>query len=413
MVPTKEQLTKYAKLAVTMGVNIQQGQALFINAPIEAREFAHYVVDEAYEAGAENVHVNWSDEVLTRKRYEKEPMHVLENVPDWLVERQVGHVKNGGAVLNIYAPNPDLLEGIDAEKVAKSTKAQSQAMKEYKQYIMNDKIQWSIVSVPTEKWADKIYDHQKNTEEAIEDLWKQIFQIVRVDQNDPIAAWNDHNETLYQIRDYLNDKQYDALEYKSETVDLTVGLPENHLWAGGGAVAENGASFNPNMPTEEVFTAPHRERVNGTVKNTKPLNYNGNLVEDFKLTFKDGQVVDFEARKGEEILKHLLDSDEGSTRLGEIALVPHSSPISQSNLIFFNTLYDENASCHLALGSAYPTNLKGGEKLSEEELKEKGINTSLVHEDFMMGSHDLDVYGVTKGGDREPIIVQGEWAIKE
>ncbi|WP_027965160.1 aminopeptidase [Halalkalibacillus halophilus] len=410
MIPTEEQLTKYANLAVQMGVNVQQGQALFINAPIEARTFVHYVVEAAYEAGAENVQVNWSDEVLTRKRYEKEPDRVLETVPAWLVDRQVGHVKNGGAVLSIYAPNPDLLEGIDASRVAKAAKASGEALKEYRKYMMSDKVQWSIVSVPTEKWADKIYG-DRTTEDAVNSLWEKIFQIVRVDQEDPVKAWEAHNDTLYKIRDYLNEQQYDALEYKSETADLTIKLPEGHIWAGGGAVAENNASFNPNMPTEEVFTAPHREGVDGTVKNTKPLNYNGNLVDDFELTFKDGKVIDYSAGKGFDTLKHLLESDEGATRLGEVALVPHSSPISQSDLIFFNTLYDENASCHLALGSAYPTNVKDGEKQSDEDLKSMGINTSFIHEDFMMGSKDLTVYGVKSDGTKEAIIENGEWAV--
>lgn len=410
MLPTKEQLTKYAELAIKMGVNIQKGQALFINAPIEAREFVHHLVDAAYDAGAEDVLVNWSDEVLTRKKYDREPLHVLENVPNWLVEKQVGHVKKGGAILSIYAPNPDLLEGVDPEKIARATKATGQALSEYRSYMMNDRVQWSLVSVPTEKWAKKIFP-DKSVEEAQQELWKQIFSIVRVDQDDPIEAWKKHNETLYKIRDYLNEKQYKSLEYKSKTADLTIELPENHIWGGGGAVAENGASFNPNMPTEEVFTAPHREGVNGTVTNTKPLNYNGNLIDGFTLTFKDGKVVDFKAEKGYETLKHLLETDEGAVRLGEVALVPHSSPISKSNLIFYNTLFDENASCHLALGEAYPTNLKDGEKMSQEELREKGINTSLIHEDFMIGSADLVVYGVTKDGQKEPIIENGDWAI--
>ncbi|WP_411954116.1 aminopeptidase [Alkalibacillus sp. S2W] len=408
--PTSEQLTKYAKLAVQMGVNIQEGQALLINAPLEAREYVHHVVDEAYAAGAENVQVNWADEVLTRKRYENEPLSVLENVPKWQIERVLSHAQDGGAVLNILAPNPDLLEGIDAERVAKANKARSEAMKDYKKYIINDKIQWSIVSVPTEKWAKKVFNTD-NGEQAVNDLWEQIFSIVRVDQEDPIAAWKKHNETLFEIRDFLNEKQYDHLEYQSDYVDLTVKLPENHVWAGGGAVAETGASFNPNMPTEEVFTAPDYRGVNGTVKNTKPLNYNGNLIDDFELTFKDGQVVDMKAGTGEETFRHLLDSDEGAKYLGEVALVPHSSPISQSDLVFFNTLYDENASCHLALGSAYPTNVQNGEKMSDAELSEIGVNSSIVHEDFMVGSADLTVYGVTAEGEKEPIIENGEWAI--
>ncbi|TFB18927.1 aminopeptidase [Filobacillus milosensis] len=410
MIPTKEELEKYAKLTVEKGVNIQKGQALAINAPIEAREFVHYVVEAAYDAGAEGVRVDWSDEVLTRKKYDREPLHILENVPEWVVEKQVSHVKDGGAVLSIYAPNPDLLEGVDPERVAKASKASGQALSEYRSYMMNDRVQWSIVSVPTEKWANKIYDG-KETEEAVTALWEQIFSIVRVDQNDPIEAWNKHNATLYKIRDYLNDKKYHALEYQSEGTKLTVELPDGHVWSGGGAVAENGAEFNPNMPTEEVYTAPHREGINGTVTNTKPLNYNGNLIDGFKLTFKNGKVTDYKADKGEDTLKHLLDTDEGAVRIGEVALVPHSSPISQSDLIFYNTLYDENASCHLALGEAYPTTLKGGDKMSQDELRENGLNTSLIHEDFMIGSADLTVYGVTKDGKKEAIIENGDWAI--
>ncbi len=410
MLPTEEQLKKYAQLTIKMGVNVQKGQALHISAPIEAQTFVHHVVEAAYDAGAENVLVNWTDEFLTRKRFEREPMHVLENVPNWLIERQVEHVKNGGAVLSIYAPNPDLLEGIDPEKIARATKAQGQALSEYRSYMMNDRVQWSIVSVPTNKWAAKIFP-DVDVEEAKTKLWEQIFSIVRVDQDDPIKAWKDHNETLYEIRDYLNDKKYVSLQYESKTADLTIDLPEGHIWAGGGAVAENGASFNPNMPTEEVFTVPHREGVNGTVSNTKPLNYNGNLIDGFTLTFKDGKVVNYEAEKGYDTLKHLLETDEGSVHLGEVALVPHSSPVSKSELIFYNTLFDENASCHLALGEAYPTNLEGGERMPQDELLERGVNTSLIHEDFMIGSNDLNVYGITKNGDKEPIILNGDWAI--
>nr|WP_289037807.1 aminopeptidase [uncultured Allobacillus sp.] len=408
--PTEATLKKYAELAVKVGVNVQKEQPIFINAPIEARDFVHHVVEEAYRVGAENVTVNWSDEVITRKKYENEPLHVLESIPDWLVDKQTGHVKNGGCILSVYAPNPDLLDGIEPERIAKANKAAGEALSEYREYMMSDRVQWSIVSVPTEKWAAKIYP-DKNEEEAMAELWKEIFKIVRVDQEDPIQAWEDHNETLHDIRDYLNEKKYVALEYHSATTDLRIQLPKGHIWAGGTAKSEKGVIFNPNMPTEEVFTAPHREGVEGTVRNTKPLNYNGNLIDDFKLTFKDGKVVDFEAGKGEETLKHLLDTDEGAVRLGEVALVPHSSPISQSGLIFFNTLYDENASCHLALGQAYPTNLENGENMSADEQKEAGINKSLIHEDFMMGSSDLTVYGVTENGEKEEILKDGEWAI--
>lgn len=410
MASLQDNLKKYAKLAIQTGVNIQKGQPLIINCPIEGGEFAHLLVEEAYNAGAEDVRVEWTDEVLTRMKFEREPMRILENFPEWKVQMLNSHVEKGGAVLSVYAPNPDLLKGVDPKRVAAANKASGQALKKYRSYMMNDRVQWSIVSIPTEKWAKKIFPDLA-VEEAMDKLWEQIFRITRVDKDDPIEAWKEHNERLRKAREILNEKQYKKLVYKAPGTDLEIELPENHIWSGGSSLSEKGAEFNPNMPTEEVFTAPHKDGVNGTVVNTKPLNYNGNLIDKFSLTFKDGKVVDFTAEEGYETLKHLLDTDEGSRRLGEVALVPHNSPISQSGLIFFNTLYDENASCHLALGEAYPTNVEGGPEMSEEELKEKGINVSINHEDFMMGSAELDIDGVTKDGKTEPIMRNGNWAL--
>ncbi|MRG86269.1 aminopeptidase [Salinibacillus xinjiangensis] len=407
---TEELLRKYAKLAIRTGVNIQQGQALMINAPIEGADFVHYVVEEAYEAGAENVQVEWIDEKLTRLKYKNEPLHVLENFPEWRVQKLTEHAKNGGAVLSVYAPNPELLKGIDPKKMAAANKAAGQALAEYRNYMMNDRIQWSIVAIPTDDWVKKVLPDD-SLEEGTEKLWEQIFRITRVDQEDPLDAWNQHNETLRNAREVLNEKQYKKLIYKAPGTDLSIELPENHIWHGGSSVAETGAVFNPNIPTEEVFTLPHREGVNGTVTSTKPLNYNGNLIDNFTLTFKDGKVVDYKAESGEEVLEQLLDLDEGSRYLGEVALVPHSSPISQSNLIFFNTLFDENASCHIALGEAYPTNLEGGSQMSEDELRKHGVNTSITHEDFMIGSAELDIDAETKDGKIESIFRNGEWVI--
>ncbi|WAA12679.1 aminopeptidase [Fervidibacillus halotolerans] len=405
----QENLRKYAKLAIQVGVNIQKGQPLIINCPIEGAEFAHLLVEEAYNAGAEDVRVEWNDEVLTRMKFEREPMHVLENFPEWRVQMLNSHVEKGGAVLSVYAPNPELLKGIDPKRVATANKAAGEALKTYRSYMMNDRVQWSLVSIPTKSWAAKIFpDHSE--EEAVEKLWEQIFRITRVDKEDPIEAWNKHNASLRKAQDILNKKQYKKLVYKAPGTNLEIELPENHIWSGGSAKAETGAVFNPNIPTEEVYTAPHRDGVNGTVTNTKPLNYNGNLIDRFSLTFKDGVVVDFQAEVGYETLKHLLETDEGSKRLGEVALVPHNSPISESGLIFYNTLYDENASCHLALGEAYPTTVEGCANLSEEELKERGLNVSITHEDFMVGSADLDIDGITKDGKTEPIMRKGNWA---
>ncbi|MCP8617376.1 aminopeptidase [Salirhabdus salicampi] len=410
MSPSQEQLKKYASLAIRIGVNIQKGQPLLINAPIEGAEFVHYVVEEAYNAGAENVQVEWNDEVLTRMKFMKEPLHVLESFPEWKVQRLTEHVNKGGAVITIYSPNPELLQGVDPAKFSAANKASGEALKDYRNAMMTDTVQWSIIGIPTTNWAKKVYPNV-DVEEAKQQMWEQIFHITRVDQEDPIQAWLQHNDTLRQAREYLNEKQYAKLIYKAPGTDLTVELPENHRWAGGSTVAKNGATFNPNLPTEEVFTMPHKDGVNGTVKSTKPLNFNGNLIDNFTLTFKDGKVVDFEAETGYETLKYLLEADESSNQLGELALVPHSSPISQSNLIFYNTLYDENASSHLALGAAYPINMKDGSSLTEDELKERGANVSITHEDFMIGSAELDIDAVTKEGNIEPIFRNGNWAL--
>src|SRR5699024_1050658 len=275
---------------------------------------------------------------------------------------------------------------------------------------MKDKITWSIISIPTGDWAQKVFPDQSR-QQAIDRLWEAIVKIVRVDQDDPIAAWEKHNATLAKAQNILNEKKYKKLLFKAPGTDLEMELPDGHLWKGGSAVSEQGITFNPNMPTEEVFTLPHKYGVNGTVSSTKPLNYGGSLIDSCRLTVKDGKVVDYKAEQGEDILKHLLETDEGAIRLGEVALVPHESPVSQSNLIFYNTLFDENASCHIALGKAYPTNLEGGSDMNEEDLDKHGVNDSLTHVDFMIGSDKLDIDGVKKDGTTEPVFRNGTWAM--
>ncbi|QDP41713.1 aminopeptidase [Radiobacillus deserti] len=397
MMAKQELLQKYAKLAIKTGVNLQEGQGLIINAPVESAEFVRLVAKEAYAAGAKNVHLEWSDEDLTYLKMKHAPMEVLETFPEWRKDALVEMVKDGYGLLTIYGQNPDLLKGIDSARIAATNKASGVALSEYRDYIMNDKVCWSIVGYPTASWAHKVFP-ELSEEEAVETLWDNIFSISRVDVDDPIQAWKEHNSTLEKARNYLNEKQYTQLIYKAEGTDLTIDLPEGHIWHGGSTKSVKGIEFNPNMPTEEVFTMPHKYGVNGTVSSTKPLNYGGNLIENFKLTFKDGIVVEYSAEEGEETLKTLLESDEGAKRLGEVALVPNESPISQSNIIFFNTLFDENASCHLALGKAYPTNIENGPNFSKEEMDQHGVNDSIVHEDFMMGSASLDIDGVTKDG---------------
>ncbi|MCA0971097.1 aminopeptidase [Halobacillus litoralis] len=406
----QKELEKYAALALEKGVNIQKGQGLIINAPIEASDLVRTISAKAYGKGAKNVHVEWSDEVLTFLKMKNAPESVLENFPKWKADGLVEMVKDGYSLLTVYGPNPDLLKDVSSDRVAKANKASGEALKTYREFIMNDKTTWSIVAYPQQAWAQKVFPDAE-PKEAQSKLWNQIKYITRIDQEDPIKAWDEHNAKLRQAREYLNQKQYKKLHYKGPGTDLSIELVQNHIWHGGSTQSQEGTEFNPNMPTEEVFTMPHKYGVQGTVSSTKPLAYGGNLIENFTLTFENGKVVDFTAEAGEDTLKHLLESDDGAKRLGEVALVPDESPISQSGHIFFNTLYDENASCHLALGKAYPTNIEGGSSLDETQMDTQGVNDSLIHEDFMMGSSELDIDGETHDGQFEPIFRKGSWAI--
>ncbi|CQR46116.1 Aminopeptidase 2 [Paraliobacillus sp. PM-2] len=404
-------MEKYARLILETGVNLQLKQGLIINAPIEAAPFVRLLVKKAYDLGAKNVHIEWNDGELTYLKMKHAPMHVLETFPKWKADGLLEMVRDGYSLLTIYGPDPDLLNGIDAERITAVNKASAQALTTYRDYVMNDRVTWSVVGYPTKAWAKKVFP-DLSVVEAQEKLWDQIFSITRVDQDDPLQAWQQHNQLLEKAREYLNKKQYCKLIYKAEGTDLIIELPDGHIWHGGSGRSENGIPFNANIPTEEVFTMPHKYGVHGTVRSTKPLSYGGNIIDDFSLTFKEGKVVNFTAGKGEEALKHLLETDQGGAkRLGEVALVPHQSPISQSGLIFYNTLFDENASCHLALGKAYPNTIKNGSAMTEEEMDQFGVNNSLIHEDFMIGSAHMDIDGVTSDGETEPIFRKGNWAI--
>ncbi|WCK55472.1 aminopeptidase [Aneurinibacillus sp. Ricciae_BoGa-3] len=407
----EQNLDKYAALAVRMGVNIQKGQTLVINAPLSSAELVRKIAKQAYAAGAKNVHVEWNDEELTRIKYDHAPDEAFSEFPMWKAKGMEEMAESGAAFLTIYAPNPDLLIGVNPEKIATAAKTNASAMQKYRSYLMADKACWSLISIPTKDWAHKLFP-EIPADDAVDKLWEIIFKVTRIDKEDPIQAWKEHNARLAKTVEYLNKKQYKQLVYRGPGTEFTLDLPENHVWQGGAVHSEAGIAFNPNMPTEEVFTMPHKDGMNGTVRSTKPLNYGGNVIENFSLTFEKGKVVDFTAEMGYETLKHLLDTDEGARRLGEVALVPHNSPISNANLIFYNTLFDENASCHLAVGNAYPTNLAGGAAMSQEELAKHGANTSLVHVDFMIGSAQLDIDGLTGDGTREPIFRQGNWALE-
>ncbi|NLK42874.1 MAG: aminopeptidase [Tissierellia bacterium] len=404
-------LNDYAKLCVKVGINIQPGQPLVVNAPIEGVEFVRLIAKNAYEAGASEVYVNWSDEVITRLKYENAPMEVFENFPKWYADGLEDYAKKGAGYISISAQDPELLKGIDPQKIATNNKSSSMALREFRNYTMNDIIPWCVISIPTKSWAKRVFPNLSE-DEAVEKLWEAIFRATRIDLDDPVEAWKDHMKNLKEKVDFLNGKELKSLHYTSSNgTDLVVELPEGHIWAGGGAINSKGVEFAPNMPTEEVFTMPLKTGVNGVVYSTKPLNYGGNLIDEFKLSFKDGKVVDFDAKVGRETLADLLNIDEGAKYLGEVALVPFNSPISQSNIVFLNTLFDENASCHFAFGKAYPTNIKGGEKMTDEELEKHGVNNSLTHVDFMIGTEDLSIIGETKTGEKIQIFKDGNWNI--
>ena len=407
----KTKLNEYAKLCVKVGINVQPGQPLVVNAPIEGAEFVRLVAKHAYEAGASEVHVNWSDEVMTRLKYEHAPMEVFENFPKWYADGLVDYAEKGAGFLSISCQDPELLKGIDPKKIAANNKSSSLALKEFRNYTMNDKNTWCVVSIATKSWAKRVFP-DLSEDEAVEKLWEAIFNATRINTEDPIEAWKEHMANLKKKVDFLNDLQLKSLHYTSSNgTDLVVELPEGHIWAGGGAVDSKCVNFAPNMPTEEVYTMPLKTGVNGIVYNTKPLNYGGKLIDGFWLKFKDGKVVDYDAEVGKETLTDLLNIDEGAKYLGEVALVPYSSPISQSNIVFLNTLFDENASCHFALGKAYPTNIKGGSEMTDEELEAHGVNTSITHVDFMIGSKDMSIIGETKSGEKVQIFKDGNWSI--
>lgn len=403
-------LDHYAELAVRMGVNLQPGQTLVVNAPLTAVEFVRAVARKAYEAGAGNVHVEWTDELLTAIKYKHAPEEAMGRVPLWKSAGMTELAIEGAAFLYIKGTDPDLFKGVDPARIAKAVRAEAEANREFRTYTRGSLVSWTIVTVPNEGWAWKIFPNA-SPQEAVEKLWEQIFHLTRSDREDPVAAWKEHLESLEKSVRYLNAKRYRRLHFAAPGTELAVGLPEGHLWISASEKNAKGVPFIANIPTEEVFTAPSRDDVSGFVTSTKPLNYNGARIENFTLTFENGKVKEVRAEHGEDILRNLLLTDEGASRLGEVALVPHQSPVSASGLIFYNTLYDENASCHLAIGTSFPTCAEGGAGLSRDELKKRGFNQSIVHTDFMIGSAQMDIDGETADGVREPLFRAGNWAI--
>lgn len=402
-------LEKYADLAVKVGVNVQPGQTLVVNAALDSAALVRLIVKKAYEVGAKNVVVNWHDDTVNRTKYELAPDEVFSEYPKWRAKELTELAEQGAAFMSIVSSSPDLLKGIKPERIANAQKAAGTALSTYRQYMMSDKVSWTVISAPSVGWAKMVFPDDSE-ETAVQRLWEAIFKAIRVDTKDPVEAWKQHNSNLHEKVDYLNAKNYKKLHYKAPGTDLTIELPEGHLWVGAGSVNEKGHDFMANMPTEEVFTVPLKTGVNGYVSSTKPLSYGGNIIDHFKITFENGRITDVQAEEGEEILKQLVATDEGSHYLGEVALVPYNSPISQSNILFFNTLFDENASNHLAIGSAYAFCLEGGKKMSKEEQAKHGLNDSLTHVDFMIGSADMDIDGIKADGSTEAVFRKGDWA---
>lgn len=405
----EQKLENYASLVVEVGANIQKDQVLYVSASIDAQALVRKIADKAYDAGARQVIVDWADDMLTKMRYEKAPADSFSNFPEWKVMEREQLAEGGAAFVSIVSQSPDLLKDIDPSRIADAQKASGQALSNYRKMLQADRFSWSVIAAPSPDWAAKMFPELPR-EEQIPALWEAIFKAVRADVADPVNAWKDLDATLNDKADHLNKKAYRKLHYKAPGTDLTIELPKGHIWCGGGSVNVDGNPFMANMPTEEVFTVPHMAGVNGYVKNTKPLSYGGNIIDDFTLTFTDGKITDVSAGQGAEVLQRLIDTDEGAKRLGEVALVPHASPISESGLLFYNTLFDENASNHLAIGSAYSFCLEGGKTMSSNELEEHGLNQSITHVDFMIGSAEMDIDGILEDGTVEPVFRNGNWA---
>lgn len=405
---SQSQLRRYADVAVHVGTNVQPGQHLIVRADIAAAPLVREIAASAYEAGSPYVHVMWDDEQVTLARFRHAPRDSFTEFPDWEVRTMAELIDGGAALLSVTSDDPDLLQGQDQELISTAQKTSAQKSMPVLERIARSAINWAIVAAPSAGWASKVFPDLSAAEREGR-LWEAIYSACRLDRDDPVAAWRSHVADLGARSAYLNDRRYAALRYAGPGTDLTVGLADGHVWMSGAMLSQHGVSFVANLPTEEVFTMPHRARVDGVVRSSKPLNLGGVLLEDFSLTFQEGRVVELSAARGEDVLRRLVETDEGAARLGEVALVPESSPIARGGLLFYNTLFDENAACHLALGSALRFNMDGGTTMGEEAFAAAGGNTSAIHVDFMIGSGAVDIDGVTADGRSEPVMRAGEW----
>jgi aminopeptidase len=404
----EENLDLLAEVAVKVGLGLKAGQELLMTAPMEGLALARRITEHAYRAGATLVTTLFTDDETTLMRYRYAPDESFDRAANWLYDGMAAAFKGGTARLAIAGGNPGLLSNEDPAKVGRANRAMSQAYRPALELITRHEINWTIVPSATPAWAAALFPGER-PEAALARLWGMIFETTRITLEDPVSAWRAHDASLQKRAALLNAKRFAALQYRGPGADFRLGLADDHLWLGGGMTAVNGNYCIPNMPTEEVFTTPHKDRAEGTVTATKPLSYQGTMIEGIRVRFEKGRIVEAHASKGEEVLTKLIDTDDGARRLGEVALVPHSSPIAASGQVFLHTLFDENAASHIALGQAYSSCVRDGEKLTPEELAAKGANDSLIHVDWMIGSGKLDIDGIAANGAAEPLMRQGEW----
>ena len=405
-----DQIELYANLLVRKGVSLRRGQELVLQAPVERADFVRRVVAAAYRVGAGHVTVIWSDDAVSRLTYENCPLEFFEHTLSWQVLQLNSLAEDGAAFLFLEGQDPAILKGIDPAKPAAASRARNTECRSFRDGMDFGRNAWCIAGVPVQAWANEVFP-DLSPAEALYRLWVLILEVSRADGDDPESSWETHNASFEKTKRFLNGQRFDALRYEaSNGTNLTIGLPEGHVWDGGAGRTQDGVTFFPNIPTEEVFTSPDRMRAEGTVHSALPLVHAGQVVRDFWLRFESGRVVDFGAEQGREVLRHIIETDEGSCRLGEVALVSKNTPIRQSDTLFYDTLYDENASCHLALGMGFPECISGGVSMSKEQLSEHGVNQSSAHVDFMIGTDDLSITGVCADGTEVPVFVNGQWA---
>ena len=405
----EQKLDQLAKVAIHVGLGLKPGQELVMTASLDAVPLVRRITEQAYRAGAALVTTLYGDDATALMRYQLAPDESFDHAPAWLYEGMAAAFKKGSARLAVTGADPLLLSNEDPEKVSRANRANSKAYAPALELIARHEINWTIVAAATPSWARAMFPNDP-AEIALAKLWEAIFQTSRINCDDPVAAWKAHDAGLRKRAAFLNEKRFAALQYRGPGTDFRLGLADDHLWIGGGTTAGNGIYCIPNIPTEEVFTTPHKDHAEGTVTASKPLSYMGTMIEGIQVRFEGGRIVQARATRGQEVLEKLIATDEGSARLGEVALVPHSSPIAHSGLTFLNTLFDENAASHIALGQSYSSCIRDGDKLSKEELAARGANESLIHVDWMIGSGELDIDGVTSSGATEPLMRKGEWA---